>query len=118
MRTVHDLKTISWSWDAVMDGSKTFELRRNDRNFQVGDWLNLLRYEINPGTGLLVPAPIRIPAVDGMDIMFPAHQVPLLVAVTYILPADTFNAYTSEHTRHRAAVVLHPDYVIMGVRKL
>jgi hypothetical protein len=42
---IHDLK--SWpEWFAPLkDGTKTFELRRNDRNFQVGDVLHLLEYE-------------------------------------------------------------------------
>jgi hypothetical protein len=34
---VHELKTDPEVWEAVDCGEKTFEVRNNDRNFQVGD---------------------------------------------------------------------------------
>jgi 6-phosphogluconate dehydrogenase (decarboxylating) len=37
----HILKTIECYWDALADGTKTFEVRRNDRFFQKGDTLIL-----------------------------------------------------------------------------
>lgn len=37
----HDLKILSPYFIAVEDGSKPFEVRRNDRNYQVGDTLLL-----------------------------------------------------------------------------
>lgn len=47
---VHVLKTWPEYFDAVRDGRKTFEVRRDDRDgFAVGDILRLLRY--NPTTG-------------------------------------------------------------------
>ena len=42
MRT-HELKTLWTFWDAVADGRKTFEIRENDRGFQTGDKLLLVR---------------------------------------------------------------------------
>lgn len=41
--TEHRLKTVGIYWDAVLDGTKTFEVRRNDRAFQTGDILILER---------------------------------------------------------------------------
>jgi hypothetical protein len=35
--TTHRLKVLIKYADAIMDGTKTFEIRRNDRNFKVGD---------------------------------------------------------------------------------
>lgn len=35
----HKLKTWPQYFDAVMDGSKRFEVRKDDRFFQVGDFL-------------------------------------------------------------------------------
>lgn len=35
--TTHRLKVLIKYADAIMDGTKTFEIRKNDRNFKVGD---------------------------------------------------------------------------------
>ena len=37
----HDLKTLPEYFAAVESGVKNFEVRRNDRNYQVGDKLEL-----------------------------------------------------------------------------
>lgn len=39
--TTHELKTWPKAFKDLWDGSKTYELRRNDRGFQVGDLLRL-----------------------------------------------------------------------------
>lgn len=41
----HTLKTIGHYFDAVERGEKTFEVRLNDRGFQTGDVLKLVRIE-------------------------------------------------------------------------
>ncbi len=45
-KVLHELKTDRTVFEAVAAGSKTYELRRNDRNFQVGDelWLRETQY--------------------------------------------------------------------------
>lgn len=43
--THHDLKTEGVFFDAVKRGEKTFEVRRNDRFFQLGDTVRLLKYQ-------------------------------------------------------------------------
>lgn len=41
----HDLKIRSGFFRAIVSGEKTFEIRKNDRNFKVGDMLLLREYE-------------------------------------------------------------------------
>jgi hypothetical protein len=41
----HDLKTWTPHWEDVQAGRKPFEIRRDDRGFQVGDVLNLQEFE-------------------------------------------------------------------------
>ena len=45
----HELKIWPQWFDAVRLGTKTFEVRKNDRNFAVGDILDL--QELRPGVG-------------------------------------------------------------------
>lgn len=40
---IHTLKTRPQYWEAVYDGRKTFEIRKFDRNFNIGDILKLKR---------------------------------------------------------------------------
>ncbi len=40
----HELKILPEYFEAVSDGTKTFELRNNDRDFKVGDILILKEY--------------------------------------------------------------------------
>lgn len=44
--TRHDLKCGPAYFEAIYNGRKTFEVRRNDRGFQAGDVLDL--HEFNP----------------------------------------------------------------------
>lgn len=77
MDRVHHLKTWPEYWDAVCDGTKTFEVRKDDRGFQVGDTLELLRW--NPETKRE-----EYTTSDGEECSL------LLVTVTYILPGGSF----------------------------
>lgn len=45
---IHNLKTWPEYYEAVINGVKTFEARVNDRDFKVGDVLNLIEYDVNP----------------------------------------------------------------------
>jgi hypothetical protein len=44
MRT-HELKTWPEFYDALASGRKTFELRKNDRDFRVDDYLTLREWD-------------------------------------------------------------------------
>lgn len=41
---VHKLKTWPSYFEDIFTGSKTFEVRKNDRDFKQGDWLKLEEY--------------------------------------------------------------------------
>lgn len=45
----HELKTHPEPYTDIFNGIKTFEYRKNDRNFKVGDTLTLKKYD--PDTG-------------------------------------------------------------------
>jgi hypothetical protein len=42
---LHELKVHRQFWSALLDGSKMFDLRRNDRNYQVTDLLRLCEFD-------------------------------------------------------------------------
>lgn len=48
---IHGLKIRPKYFDAVRSGEKTFELRRNDRDFRVGDYLALNEWDGESYTG-------------------------------------------------------------------
>ena len=42
---MHELKTVPPYFDFVLEGRKTFDVRRDDRGFQEGDLLDLREYD-------------------------------------------------------------------------
>lgn len=73
----HELKTVQPFFDDVVKGRKTFEVRRNDRDFRVGDML-LLR-EWDPSRDTYV-------AHDGLREMLPMFDVVYVYAGELALP--------------------------------
>lgn len=47
----HELKILPQYFEAAWDGRKTFELRKNDRDYKVGDYLVLREYSDGNYTG-------------------------------------------------------------------
>lgn len=60
MANVHNLKTWPQFFKEVQNGNKQFEVRKNDRHFEVGDTLILEEYDPNKGmyTGAWLPVVI------------------------------------------------------------
>lgn len=90
----HELKTLPQYWDAVQRGEKTFEVRRDDRGFQKGDVLELVRTEYLPD-----------PQWPLSGDRYGSKSLSTIRAeVTYILTSGQFG--------------IEPGYVVMGIRKL
>ena len=49
MQTEHELKCYSQYFQRIVTGQKTFEIRKNDRDFQVGDTLILREFDMKKG---------------------------------------------------------------------
>ena len=54
MSKLHDLKILKEYFDAKLAGIKPFEIRYNDRDFQVGDYLRLREIVPTPGTSPVI----------------------------------------------------------------
>lgn len=74
---VHELKTDPIVFEAIKKEEKTFEIRKNDRNFQVGDEL-WLRETVNTGKEMANGAPLEY-----------TGRI-LVVNVTYILKGPIY----------------------------
>lgn len=51
--SIHRLKVWPTYWSLIDDNVKTFEIRKNDRNFKVGDYLVLDEWNPNQAPGYL-----------------------------------------------------------------
>ena len=48
---VHELKILPQYFEEVINENKTFEVRKNDRNYRVGDYLHLREWRYGNYTG-------------------------------------------------------------------
>lgn len=84
---IHELKSWPQFFAAIVDGSKTFELRKNDRGgFEVDDILRLREW-------------------DPITSTYSGRMV--CVRVTYVLNSDKHCAVSPK--------ALHPDYCVLGI---
>lgn len=56
MANTHQIKTMKPFFKAVWEGTKTFEIRYNDRNYKTGDILELMEVSNNAFTGRKIVA--------------------------------------------------------------
>lgn len=80
---IHDLKTHPAPFRAVASGEKTFELRLNDRDFQVGDILRLREFDPYDGayTGQAVERRVSF-ILNGGEYGLPAGHVAMAIRPT------------------------------------
>lgn len=55
---VHDIKIAASDWDEIADHERTFDLRKNDRDYKVGDKLKMLEFHAGKFTGRTIDADI------------------------------------------------------------
>lgn len=87
---VHELKAVDRYWDAVASGEKTFEVRLNDRAFQTGDILELVKV-----------------TEDGLRYRksgSPEWYPPLIKQISYILQGGQFG--------------IEPQYCVLGLAEV
>lgn len=101
-RITHELKTWPEFFVQTRHGRKRFELRRNDRDFQMGDELRL--QEWNPTEG-------RKPGENGVAFGYTGRE--LLVRVDYIMASEQVDTIMGHVDTEFPGV--GPDYVIMSV---
>jgi uncharacterized protein DUF3850 len=107
--TVHELKCIQPYFRDMWHGHKTFDIRKNDRNFQLGDILHLREYypptenEIWFGFATekcIIKTRLEEPEIE---IVPERYGLSFLVKVEYILDGHEW---------------LQPGYVCLGIKKV
>jgi hypothetical protein len=71
MGKVHQLKTVNPFFEAVWRGTKTAEIRYNDRDYKVGDLLELKEYDAETKTyiGRIIPVLVtHVLRADDIDL--------------------------------------------------
>jgi hypothetical protein len=89
----HELKIWPPYFEAVASGAKTFEIRKDDRGFKVGDVLVLRELDTPENAGAGFCDFDMGPRLTGREVR---------AVVTYVLPGGQFG--------------LGPEYVAMGIR--
>lgn len=84
---IHDLKVWPDFFDALADGRKPFEVRKNDRDYAVGDTLHLREYAPGPD-------------------LYTGREV--VRFVTYMISGDDPLGY---------AFGVQPGFVVLGIRQ-
>jgi hypothetical protein len=74
--TTHELKTWPRFFEAVVSGAKPFEVRRNDRDFKVGDRLVLREWNEKAGyTGQMCQQEVTYVLAGGPPFVTPGYVV-------------------------------------------
>lgn len=89
MRVNHHVRSWAHFFDAIERGDKTHDLRKDDRNYRVGDWLILDRFD----------------NINGVS-----TGAQCVVEITYITDRNTPCAFSSS--------VLPNGYCILSIRKV
>lgn len=84
MIRMHDLKILPEYFSAISEGKKTFELRKDDRDFEVGDVLRLHEWNGNGYSGRIITCKVTY-ILKGMKGLDPDYAI---LSVALIEPAS------------------------------
>lgn len=90
----HELKILPEYFEAVRTGIKTFEVRKKDRDFKVGDVLMLKEFNLQE----------KYETIEGAETYFSGRKV--LRQITYIFKDEL------------ESMGLNKDYVILGIKPI
>lgn len=93
--TTHDLKCWPEFFDAIVDGRKTFEVRKNDRGYQTGDTLLLRKWDPHAAT-------LHWVGRDNKPVVHQEHAASVTMRVTYVL----------------SGMGIEHGYVVMGIERV
>ena len=71
----HELKTLREYFIAVGSGDKTFEVRKNDRDYKIGDILILQEYNNMAYTGTTIDCVITYILTDHSGYVLPGYVI-------------------------------------------
>lgn len=71
----HELKCRPEYFSRIVSGQKTFEVRKNDRNYQVGDYVSLIEYS---------PVSDKAPTIHRWDSMASSQSRTYEAEIVYI----------------------------------
>lgn len=91
---IHELKILPQYFSAIKEEKKTFELRKDDRGFQVGDVLMLKEFNLQE----------KYETIEGAETYFSGNKI--LRQITYIFKDETENMGLSK------------DYAILGIKPI
>lgn len=104
---IHELKIYPEYFKAVTSGQKTFEVRRNDRDFQVGDFLALNEHDPQKGyTGRCCIVEIAYILDTKMRIQGQTHVV--LAIKPCCLNTASQEKILTRHDRYQVPIYLRP----------
>ncbi|WP_337090011.1 DUF3850 domain-containing protein [Leuconostoc pseudomesenteroides] len=88
---IHELKLDTEYFDDVKSGLKTFEIRKNDRDYQVGDLISLSRFE--DGKYLKTKSGLYANKENGLKAVPLNEADTILMVVNYITDYEQKDGY-------------------------
>ena len=102
---IHELKLDTEYFDDVKSGLKTFEIRKNDRDYQVGDLLSLSRF--GDGEHLKTKSGLYANKENSLKAVILNEADTILMVVTYITDYEQKDGYVVMGIEPYAQVTLN-----------